>query len=255
MSIARIILNIKLRKNRFYNALYLFARGVQQVHFPYIKPIAAILYHLRDFSIVSWNWLKSKLYCEQLLRYRCRVGDHVTMDGYVPYIYGYGKIELGHHVRIGNRNTWIVGIKIYDDPVLKIGDDTTLGYMNMISVAQKVVIGDRCLFAGEIKIFDNNSHPLDPQKRRHKIIMDKTDVAPVIIEDDVWIGTNALILKGVTIGRGAVVAAGSVVTKNIPPYTLVGGNPARTIRVIEPFYSQWASSPEGQRYDVASVGE
>ena len=255
MSIQRFILNIKLRKNGFYNALYLFARSVQQIRFPYIKPLAAFLYYLRDGSIVTWNWLKSKLYCEQLLRYRCQVGDHVTMDGYVPYIYGYGKIEIGHHVRVGNRNTWVVGLKVYEDPVLKIGNHTTLGHMNMISVAQKVVIGDHCLFAGEVKIFDNNSHPLDPQKRRERVIMDKTDVAPVIIEDDVWVGTNALILKGVIIGRGAVVAAGSVVTKNVLPYTLVGGNPARMIKVIEPFYSQWVSSSEAQRYNVSNIGK
>lgn len=252
MSISRIILNIKLRRNRFYSALFLLAKGMQQFRVPHIRPVAGVLYHLRDASIVAWGWLKSKFYCEQLVRYRCKVGDHLTMDGYVPYIYGYGKIEIGHHVRIGNRNTWVVGIKVHNDPILQIGNYTTLGYMNLISVAKKVVIGDHCLLAGEVKIFDNNSHSLDPQKRRERTILDQSDVSPVTIEDDVWIGTNALIMKGVTIGRGAVVAAGSVVTNSVAPYTVVGGNPARVIKVIEPYYSQLASSPEGQRDGVSS---
>lgn len=53
----------------------------------------------------------------------------------------------------------------------------------------------------------------------------------VVIEDDVWVGTRAIILAGVTIGRGAVVAAGAVVTKSVPPYAIVGGNPARILRM------------------------
>ena len=57
---------------------------------------------------------------------------------------------------------------------------------------------------------------------------------PVVIEDDVWLAARVVVLKGVTIGRGAVVAAGAVVTKDVPPYTLVGGVPAKFIRALEP---------------------
>lgn len=242
MTVSQFILNIKLRKNRFYRLLFMTAMMLRSIRFPYIKPLAAVLYYLRDFWIVAWNGLKSKLYCEQLLRFRCEVGKNISLDGSVPYIYGYGRIEIGDHVRVGNRNTWVVGLKVFDDPILKIGDYTRFGYMNMISVAEKVTIGNHCLFAGEIKIFDNNSHSLDPQKRRAHAVLDKEDVAPVTIEDDVWVGTNSIILKGVTIGKGAVIAAGSVVTKDVLPFTLVGGNPAKVIKVIEPYHSQWKSS-------------
>lgn len=58
--------------------------------------------------------------------------------------------------------------------------------------------------------------------------------APIVVEDEVWVGAGAIILGGVTIGRGAVVAAGAVVTKDVPPYTLVGGVPARAIKTIDP---------------------
>jgi len=84
------------------------------------------------------------------------------------------------------------------------------------------------LIAEETKIFDNNSHGLSYENRD----MSKDDVAPIIIEDHAWIGMNSIILKGVTIGKGAVVAAGSIVTKDVPPMTLVAGNPARIIRRI-----------------------
>ena len=57
---------------------------------------------------------------------------------------------------------------------------------------------------------------------------------PIIIHSNVWIGMNCIILKGVTIGQGAIVAAGSVITKDVPPWTIVGGNPARAIKEISP---------------------
>jgi acetyltransferase-like isoleucine patch superfamily enzyme len=60
--------------------------------------------------------------------------------------------------------------------------------------------------------------------------MDATSKGPIIVEDEVWIGTNALILSGVTIGKGAIVAAGAVVTKDVPAYSVVGGNPAKVIK-------------------------
>ncbi|MCO6476121.1 MAG: hypothetical protein J5I94_05830 [Phaeodactylibacter sp.] len=58
--------------------------------------------------------------------------------------------------------------------------------------------------------------------------------APIIIEDDVWLGARSIVLKGVTIGRGAVVAAGAVATRDVPPYTMVGGVPAKVIRRLSP---------------------
>ena len=92
-------------------------------------------------------------------------------------------------------------------------------------------------------IHDTNAHSTTASIRRGDAIsvfekllpMDwsKVESRPVVIEDDVWIGFKSSILKGVTIGRGAVVAAGSMVTKDIPPYTLVAGNPAVVIKHLE----------------------
>ena len=243
----QFILDIKLRKNRFYAFLYNVAKAVRKFHLPYVLPLGALLFRVRQLWISLWNVIKSKTYCEQIIRYRCDIGKNIKLDGDVPYIFGYGKITIGDNVKVGNRNTWVVGLKVYSEPLLKIGDNTTLGYMNMISVAKEVVIGNHCLLAGEIKIFDNNSHSLDPGKRREHAILDASEVEPVYIEDDVWIGTNAIIMKGVTIGKGAVVAAGSVVTKSIPSYTVVGGNPAKILKHIEPHWSEHLRNKESSK--------
>lgn len=233
MNIDQIIHNIKSRKNKYYSYIHDVLKAILYIRIPYIKPLAALFYYIRKAWITLGVIIKSKIFCEQIIRYRCIVGKNISMDGDVPYIYGNGRITLGTGVRVGNRNTWIVGLKVYDEAELTIGEYTSLGYMNMISVAKNVTIGKYCKFAGEVKIFDNNSHPIDSQKRRNNEVLDKNDVSPVIISDDVWIGTNAIIMKGVTIGCGAIIAAGSVVTKDVEPYTIVGGNPAKFIKKIE----------------------
>jgi acetyltransferase-like isoleucine patch superfamily enzyme len=79
-------------------------------------------------------------------------------------------------------------------------------------------------------IVDTDFHPLDPTERRLRPAEAKT--APIFIEDDVFIGMNCLILKGVRLGQGSVVGAGSVVTKDVPPGSIVAGNPAQVIRRI-----------------------
>jgi acetyltransferase-like isoleucine patch superfamily enzyme len=233
--VQRFILDVRLRKSPFHATLYRTVKRVQGFRLPYIMPLGAALYYLRAAWISSWNTLKSKLYCEQIMRFRCKVGKHLTLDGDAPHVHGYGKVTLGDHVKVGNRNTWIVGLKVYDAPTLTIGNHTTIGYLVLFSVAQSVVVGDHCLFAGEIKVFDNNSHSLDWRQRRAGAALTPDEVQPVRIEDDVWVGTNCLILKGVTIGRGSVIAAGSVVTKDVPPFSLAGGNPAHVIRSLESF--------------------
>lgn len=90
-----------------------------------------------------------------------------------------------------------------------------------IKIGNFVMIGSNCLFATINHGFDDWQKPMIFQKIEHK---------PIIIEDDVWIGARATILGGVTIGRGAIVAAGAVVTKDVAPYTIVVGVPAKPLR-------------------------
>jgi galactoside O-acetyltransferase len=122
---------------------------------------------------------------------------------------------------------------------LSIGDRTFLGN-GLIAVAQSVEIGSDVMFAWGVTVVDHDSHSMrfserqeDTQKWLHNIKdWSNVKIAGVKIEDKAWIGFNASILKGVTIGEGAIVAAGAVVTKSVSPWTLVAGNPARIVREI-----------------------
>jgi len=223
----------KIKKKRgalptFLNGLY-YKFAYVNIYIP--MPIMAVIVYLRFVVRRSWYWLKNKFYCEPMIRYRCfSVGNNLRADGDIPLIVGSGKIIIGDNVKIGNCNNWIVTSNLFEDPLLQIGNNTSINYQTAISVEEKVVIGNNCHIAGETRIYDNNSHALHYSNNRQ---MTKQDVAPVIIEDYVWLGLRSIVLKGVHIGQGAVVAAGSVVTKNVPPMTLVGGNPAHVIKQIK----------------------
>lgn len=153
-------------------------------------------------------------------------------------------------INLGARNNIIIGnnchirgeILVYDTGRFKIGIDSYLGPGSRIWCKQSIEIGSHVLISHLVDIHDTNAHSLDWTVRREEglelfengrsIINQDVTNAPIIIEDDVWIGFKATILKGVKIERGAIVAAGSVITKDVPPFTLVAGNPARIIRQL-----------------------
>ena len=116
------------------------------------------------------------------------------------------------------------------DAELTIGDDCGFTGTTLVA-ADRVVIGDRVLVGGNASIVDFDFHPLTPEARAENI--NAGTAAPIVIEDDVFVGVDALILKGVTVGEGAVVGAGSVVTQDVSPRTVVAGNPATVVRTLE----------------------
>lgn len=114
--------------------------------------------------------------------------------------------------------------------MLEIGADFGMTGGSIVA-AERITIGDRVTVGANCTIIDTDFHPLDPEQRQLRPQDAKT--SPVVIEDDAFIGMNCLILKGVTIRAGAVVGAGSVVTKDVPAHSLVAGNPARVIRMLD----------------------
>jgi acetyltransferase-like isoleucine patch superfamily enzyme len=98
-----------------------------------------------------------------------------------------------------------------------------------IYCAESITIGNYVNCGGNVSIWDTDFHPLEKEARRHHEL-NSIKKAPIVIEDDVFIGANSIILKGVHIGAAAIIGAGSVVTKNIPAGETWAGNPAKFIR-------------------------
>lgn len=206
---------------------------LNDMHLPLPRPIAAALYAERRSRSI-WAPLVAKfLYREPLLRYRCHsVGRRLQIEGRIPDIDGNGTIVIGDNVRIGEHCSWFIGHKMSENATLTIGNDVSVGHRGMISAAKSVSIGDRTLLAGHISIFDNPSHPMSPRRRFYHEPYDLDEAEPVVIGRNCWIGGNAYILGGVTIGDNSIVAAASVVTKSVPPNSLVAGVPAKIIREL-----------------------
>jgi acetyltransferase-like isoleucine patch superfamily enzyme len=139
---------------------------------------------------------------------------------------------LGDCVRI---YTWTT-FNVEPSGVIEVGSDSVLvGAIFMCN--ERITLGERVIISYNVTIADSDFHPIDPDLRMQDAIASspygnkserpKIVSLPVVIEDDVWIGVGAIILKGVRIGRGARVGAGAVVTKDLPPGMSVMGNPAR----------------------------
>ncbi|PGH16170.1 hypothetical protein AJ79_01937 [Helicocarpus griseus UAMH5409] len=112
----------------------------------------------------------------------------------------------------------------------KVGKGSFLNFNTLVLDTCLITIGERVLFGPNVCLY-GATHPLDPAVRRG---LEGPEAGKEIhIEDDVWIGGSAIILAGVRVGKGSTVGAGSVVTKDVPPFHFVAGNPARVIRRIE----------------------
>lgn len=112
---------------------------------------------------------------------------------------------------------------------LIIGDDFGMTGGSLVC-DESIAIGNRVWVGANAVIADTDFHPLEAARRRVQPLAAKT--APIVIDDDVFIGMRALILKGVHIGEGAVIAAGSVVSRDVPPRTVAAGNPAQIVREL-----------------------
>lgn len=138
-------------------------------------------------------------------------------------------ITLGDRVTIG-RNAIIRPSNSYGGPIgegLRIGNNSNIGAYNYVGCSGYIDIGNDVMLGPRVGLYAENHNfadtniPIKDQGVTKKFIK---------IEDDCWIGANAIIVAGVTIGRGSVVAAGSVVTKDVPPYSVVAGSPSRIIK-------------------------
>lgn len=133
--------------------------------------------------------------------------------------------NLGYHINMHSP------VKLFADrpgAVIKIGEKSRI-HGTCVHAYEGIYIGKNCLIAANTQIFDGNGHDLSFPNVADRINT-SGNASPIHIEDNVWIGANSFVLPGVRIGDGAVIAACSVVSKNIPPKAIAGGNPAKVLK-------------------------
>jgi len=172
------------------------------------------------------------------------ISDNATLKG-VNYKFGRASgIFLRYSskkedVLLGD-NVWIYGtITSSSGGKVIMEDDTKIGNRSSIVCVNSIKIGRYTAIADGVVIVDNNNHPVNPEDRKFMRLTPEnseyrdwkySDNKPIIIGENVWIGANSRILKGVTIGDNSVIAASSVVTKSVPVNCIVAGNPAKVVK-------------------------
>jgi acetyltransferase-like isoleucine patch superfamily enzyme len=171
-----------------------------------------------------WDDGRAVLRARWYLRHANQIGERVRVWG-KPSIRNDGSLVIGSRVRLVSTIATLE--LVADGGMLEISDRTFINYGCSIAATELVRIGASCTIGTHVIIMDNDYHRLEPERRN-----ERPDSAPIILEDNVWLGARVIILKGVKIGYVSVIGAGSVVNKNIPPRSLAAGMPAKIIRSL-----------------------
>ncbi|OPY85895.1 MAG: putative acetyltransferase [Smithella sp. PtaU1.Bin162] len=186
-----------------------------------------------------WMEKKAQVYTALIRNSAGKIGKNSIIR---PPLHSYNleQLQLGENCLI-NSYGWIQCIKSYagveHDPKLEIGDNTSIGHFTHIiacshlKIGKNVMIADRVYISDNLHGFENVNMPVSSQPLKLP--------GPVTIEDEVWIGDGVSILPNVTIGRHSIIGSNSVVTKDIPPYCVAAGIPAKVIRKYNSETNSW----------------
>jgi acetyltransferase-like isoleucine patch superfamily enzyme len=197
------------------------------------KPLFQAVGEAGFYARELYEWGRRSLVATPVFLSQCAVyGENISVDR-VPYVNGKPRIELGSNIRISGQMG--IAASSRGEPTLVIGDGVFIGHATTFAVASRITVGKYASIGSGCYVADTEGHShYNPQKPIWEVAASDADVAPVTIEEGVQISKNCMILKGVTIGARSVVGAGSVVRSDIPPDSIVMGNPARVVKKMTP---------------------
>lgn len=198
-----------------------------------LMKLKRFIHKYRSRFYIVWNRIKFKLYSVEY-------GKNFKVYNKIDVMYG-----KGANIKIGDNFTFTSGnhinplarniqgcIRLSSNATLRIGNDVGIS-SSCIWSHQSIIIGNNVKIGGDTILIDSDAHSMDYLKRRNYITDSANKInSPITIEDDAFIGTRSIILKGVTIGARSIIGAGSVVTKSIPADCIAAGNPAKVVKYI-----------------------
>lgn len=224
-----LILKVKRGDSPAYRFVGSIARGLSRPQAPLapaaLRPFLRFLYESHYAVIQAGRLFVTLFYRHPLFQGRCAsIGRNVSIDG-LPFVSGHCEIHIGSDVYLGGKLDISSG-RFLERPRLVIKDRAELGWNVRLTVNQEVIIEERARVAADCRISDSDGHPREADLRAQNAPLNPKDIRPVRICRDAWIGNGTHIMKGVTIGEGAIIGANSVVITDIPPFALALGNPA-----------------------------
>jgi acetyltransferase-like isoleucine patch superfamily enzyme len=222
-----------------------------------IKTIGKVLV-TRPFYLLKYSWETLGFAANHLYWTLCH-GKGVTIGKNLHILspLAFKAERPSAAIRIGDHFIGYYGVQLnaWGGGTITVGDYCSIGSRTRIDCRERIEIGDHVLISWEVMMADFDPHSTDPDARTREIEYShymtwprfvrmappsfardgmQFPSRPIVIEDQVWIGARAMIMKGVRIGRGSIVAARSVVTHDVPPLSIVAGNPAKVVKTIAP---------------------
>jgi len=225
------LLKIRRAETPFYRRLKALIAGLRTTTLPvprFLFPLLRILFDAQQRFAVAVRWLITVFYIDPLFRGRCESVGKRFRIWRMPYVVSHAKIYIGDDVNFFGKVDVFSG-RIFDEPRLVIGNRVDLGHGTIFIVNKEIAIEDDVNIASGVRIFDTDAHPRDTGERIADLPPRPEEIKPVRIGRYAWIGHNVFVMKGVTIGEGAVIGVNSVVVSDIPAYTVAMGNPARVV--------------------------
>jgi acetyltransferase-like isoleucine patch superfamily enzyme len=222
---------VRLQETPFYASLYRLAKGLSQAQLPVpnlLRPLFRSIYHMH-FAVRGLYWrVLIYFYRGPIFRARCDLVGKGLAVNLLPDVPGHLRLILGDNVHL-NGFFGVSSSRLFEKPTLRMGNNVHVGHMVSFIINKEVVIEDGVMIANYCHFADTDAHPTDPERRVAGAPPLPEEVKPVRICRNAWIGYQSLVLKGVTVGEGAIVAAGSVIVKDVPPFALVAGNTSRIV--------------------------
>jgi acetyltransferase-like isoleucine patch superfamily enzyme len=209
-------------------------RSLRLFELPAPRLLYGPLYTLHRLATDLLSGLVRVVYWTPLFKSRCiDCGKQLYLFGGMPYLSGPLHIRYGDRCRISGRTTFSGRAASRQTPQLVLGNNIDIGWMSTIAVAGKVSIGNNVRIAGRAFIAGYPGHPLDAAERAASLPDHDSQTGDIIIEDDVWIATGVTILPNVRIGKRSIIAAGSIVSRDIPADVIAAGCPAKVIKSLK----------------------
>jgi acetyltransferase-like isoleucine patch superfamily enzyme len=226
------LLRARLRRNSRLRAA---VRGILHARIP-PTPLHRLLLAERSLRRGVWYELSRMLYYQPLFELHCeRSGKdgrlELTPDSKLPFVDNCALV-IGEGWRINGRTTFQGARNAPSKARIEIGDRAYLGSRVVLRAGLGIRLGRHVTIASNVILSSDPGHPLDPVARRTEAAP-REDLRQMTVGDDVWIAEGATLLGGITVGDGAVIGAHAVVTKDVPPRTVVAGNPARVVKELD----------------------
>jgi acetyltransferase-like isoleucine patch superfamily enzyme len=229
--INEVLLKVRRGDTPFYRAVRRGVKAVAASTLPFPRVLKSVLsgaFHLHNAIATGAGWAATYFYREPLFRGRCSSVGKGFRLARLPFVQSHAKIYIGDDVNFFGKVDIFSG-RIFDEPRLVIHNRVDIGHTVIFIVNKEIIIEDDVNVASGVRFMDTDAHPRDAASRIADLPPSPDEIKPVRVCRNAWIGHNVFVLKGVTIGEGAIVGVNSVVVTDIPPYSVAMGNPARVV--------------------------